>query len=139
MGTALGLADEDDGQLLNEIENKKGGNEGKCFMEVVNIWLRGAGVAPKTWGTLLHCLKEIDMHDAVGSIQENILHCKVNSKMPACTLPHSPCWVSPLSTDTTVHCHGNHAMFHNRVECASIVSARLLLANCMQGNALRDQ
>ena len=75
MGTALGLADEDDGQLLSEIETRKGGNEGKCFMEVVNVWLRGSGVGPKTWGTLLHCLKETEMHEAVQSIQEKILYC----------------------------------------------------------------
>jgi len=65
--------------MLSEIETKKGGNEGKCFMEVVNVWLRGSGVGPKTWGTLLHCLKETEMHEAVRSIQENILHCKLNN------------------------------------------------------------
>ena len=91
MGTALGLADEDDGQLLSEIETRKGGNEGKCFMEVVNVWLRGSGVGPKTWGTLLHCLKETEMNEAVRSIQENILHCKLNN----------------YHRYTIMHCHGN--------------------------------
>ena len=79
MGTALGLADEDDGKLLNEIENKKGGNEGKCFMEVVTVWLRGAGVRPKTWGTLLGCLEEIEMHEVIKSIRENFLQCKADA------------------------------------------------------------
>ena len=37
LGIALGLADEDNGQLLSEIESKKGENEGKCFMEVVTV------------------------------------------------------------------------------------------------------
>ena len=78
LGTALGLADEDDGQLLSEIESKKGENEGKCFMKVVTVWLRGKGVSPKTWGTLLHCLEETEMHQAVRSIQENILKCKLS-------------------------------------------------------------
>jgi len=81
LGTALGLADEDDGQLLSEIETRKGGNEGKCFMEVVNVWLRGSGVGPKTWGTLLHCLKETEMHEAVRSIQEKILYCRLIEKL----------------------------------------------------------
>ena len=77
LGIALGLADDDDGQLLSEIESKKDRNEGRCFMEVVTVWLRGKGVSPKTWGTLLHCLKETEMHQAVTSIQENILKCKL--------------------------------------------------------------
>ena len=81
MGTALGLADEDDGQLLSEIETRKGGNEGKCFMEVVNVWLRGSGVGPKTWGTLLHCLKETEMNEAVRSIQEKILYCRLIAEL----------------------------------------------------------
>jgi len=83
LGTALGLADENDGQMLSEIETRKGGNEGKCFMEVVNVWLRGSGVGPKTWGTLLLCLKETEMHEAVRSIQVNSKMCWYN----ACTLP----------------------------------------------------
>jgi len=77
--------------MLSEIETRKGGNEGKCFMEVVNVWLRRTGVGPKTWGTLLHCLKETEMHEAVRSIQENILHCKLNN----------------YRRYTMMHCHGN--------------------------------
>ena len=77
----MGLADEDDGQLLSEIESKKGENEGKCFMEVVTVWLRGTGVLPKTWGTLLRCLEETEMHQAVRSIQENILKCKLEVRI----------------------------------------------------------
>ena len=77
LGIALGLADDDDGQLLSEIESKKDRNEGRCFMEVVTVWLRGKGMSPKTWGTLLHCLQETEMHQAVTSIQENILKCKL--------------------------------------------------------------
>ena len=68
---ALGLADEDDGELLSKIESKRSGNEEKCFMDVVTAWLRGTGVSPKTWGTLLRCtcLEETEMHQAVRSIQ----------------------------------------------------------------------
>lgn len=78
LGIALGLADEDNGQLLSEIESKKGENEGKCFMEVVTVWLKGTGKSPKTWETLLQCLAEIEMHDAVRSIQKNILKGKLS-------------------------------------------------------------
>ena len=78
LGIALGLADEDNGQLLSEIESKKGENEGKCFMEVVTVWLKKTGKSPKTWETLLQCLAEIEMHDAVRSIQENILKGKLS-------------------------------------------------------------
>ena len=78
LGTALGLADEDDGELLSNIESKRSGNEEKCFMDVVTAWLRGTGVLPKTWGTLLHCLQETEIHEAVRSIQENILKCKLS-------------------------------------------------------------
>lgn len=78
LGIALGLADEDNGQLLSEIESKKGENEGKCFMEVVTVWLKGTGKSPKTWETLLQCLVEIEMHDAVRSIQKNILKGKLS-------------------------------------------------------------
>ena len=46
-------------------------------MDVVTAWLRGTGVSPKTWGTLLHCLEETEIHGAVRSIQENILKCKL--------------------------------------------------------------
>lgn len=78
LGIALGLADEDNGQLLSEIESKKGENEGKCFMEVVTVWLKRTGKSPKTWETLLQCLVEIEMHDAVRSIQKNILKGKLS-------------------------------------------------------------
>ena len=77
LGTALGLADDDDGELLSNIETKRSGNEEKCFMDVVTAWLRGTGVLPKTWGTLLRCLEETEMHQAVRSIQENLLKCKL--------------------------------------------------------------
>ena len=76
LGTALGLADDDDGERLSAIEAKRSGNEEKCFMDVVSAWLRGTGRLPKTWVTLLRCLEEIEMHQAVKSIQENILNCK---------------------------------------------------------------
>lgn len=82
LGIALGLADEDNGQLLSEIESKKGENEGKCFMEVVTVWLKGIGKSPKTWETILQCLEEIEMHDAVRSIQENILKGKLSYLIP---------------------------------------------------------
>ena len=77
LGTALGLADEDDGELLSNIESKRSGNEEKCFMDVVTAWLRGTGVSPKTWGTLLHCLEETEMYQAVRLTQKNILKHKV--------------------------------------------------------------
>ena len=94
LGTALGLADEDDGQLLSEIENKKGENEGKCFMEMVTVWLRGTGVSPKTWGTLLRCLEETEIHQAVRSIQENILKCKLEVRI-----------ISPVACSSGLLCH----------------------------------
>ena len=81
LGTALGLADEDDGELLSNIESKRSGNEEKCFMEMVTVWLRGTGVLPKTWGTLLRCLQETELHEAVRSIQENILKCKLEVRI----------------------------------------------------------
>ena len=81
LGTALGLADNDDGELLSKIESKRSGNEEKCFMDVVTAWLRGNGVLPKTWGTLLRCLGETEIHEAVRSIQENILKCKLEVRI----------------------------------------------------------
>ena len=48
-------------------------------MEVVNVWLRGAGVRPKTWGTLLSCLEEIKMHEAIKSIREKFLQGKADA------------------------------------------------------------
>ena len=81
LGTALGLADEDDGELLSKIESKRSGNEEKCFMDMVTAWLRGNGVSPKTWGTLLRCLEETEIHEAVRSIQENILKCKLEVRI----------------------------------------------------------
>ena len=81
LGTALGLADEDDGELLSNIESKRSGNEEKCFMDMVTAWLRGTGVLPKTWGTLLRCLQETELHEAVRSIQENILKCKLEVRI----------------------------------------------------------
>ena len=50
-------------------------------MDVVTAWLRGNGVSPKTWGTLLRCLEETEIHEAVRSIQENILKCKLEVRI----------------------------------------------------------
>ena len=63
-------------------------------MDMVTAWLRGNGVLPKTWGTLLHCLQETKMHQAVRSIQENILKCKLEVRI-----------ISPVACFSGLLCH----------------------------------
>ena len=64
---------DEDGQLLDDIKKERGKDEAKCCLDVLKKWLQGAGVEPKTWGTLIHCLREIEAQEAVESIEENVL------------------------------------------------------------------
>ena len=66
-------------------------------MDVVTAWLRGTGVLPKTWGTLLRCLEETEMHQAVRSIQENILKCKLEVGIISAVACFSGCHVTGFS------------------------------------------
>ena len=82
LGTALGLADEDDGQLLNEIENTTGKREwGEVFLGGSDCLAQGIWTSK---GTLLLCLKETEMHESVRSISYTVcrLIVKCGGTMP---------------------------------------------------------
>ncbi len=66
---------DEDGSILDKILREREGNQSKCCLDVVKAWLQGAGVGPKTWGTVLESLGAISGGEgAITSIQENILN-----------------------------------------------------------------
>ena len=78
LGIELDL--DEDGRLLDSISERRGGDEAKCCLDVLKAWLQGKGEEPKTWRTLVDCLREIrtdECHEAIKSIEENLLQ---NSK-----------------------------------------------------------
>lgn len=64
---------DDDGTIVDQIRQERGGNKAKCCLDVVKTWRKGTGMEPKTWGTLLKCLRAVSGAEAaITSIQENI-------------------------------------------------------------------
>ena len=71
LGIELNL--DDDGTLMDSIRKERGKDEAKCCLDVLKAWLQGKGEEPKTWRTLVGCLREIKAEEAIRSIEENIL------------------------------------------------------------------
>ena len=76
LGIQLSL--DDDGSLIDSISEKRGRDEAKCCLDVLKAWLQGKGEEPKTWRTLVDCLREIKAEEAIRSIEKDIL--KVTGK-----------------------------------------------------------
>ena len=71
MGIQLNL--DDDGSICDSISKKRDGNEVKCCLDVLKAWLQGKGEEPKTWKTLVDCLREIkaeEGEEAIRSIED---------------------------------------------------------------------
>ena len=65
---------DEDGTILDKIRRERGDNESKCCLDVVKAWLQGAGEEPKTWKTLMDCMREIQGAEAaITSIQSYIV------------------------------------------------------------------
>jgi hypothetical protein len=61
LGTALGLADEDDGQQLDTIQESRNGDSSMCFNDTMKLWLRSAtSEQPVTWAALIEAIKSIE-------------------------------------------------------------------------------
>ena len=76
LGIQLNL--DDDGSICDSISEKRGGDEAKCCLDVLKTWLQGKGEEPKTWRTLVDCLREIkaeEGEEAIRSIEDNVLKC----------------------------------------------------------------
>ena len=71
MGIQLNL--DDDGSICDSISEKRGGDEAKCCLDVLKAWLQGKGEEPKTWRTLVDCLREMKAEETIRPIEENIL------------------------------------------------------------------
>ena len=66
LGTALQLGDDDDGLELDRIQEKRNGDPGLCFNDLMKLWLR-SGTAQITWGALIKAVKGIDGLEAAGA------------------------------------------------------------------------
>ena len=71
LGIQLNL--DDDGTLINSISKNRGGDAAKCCLDVLKVWLQGRGEEPKTWRTLVDCLREIKAEEAIRSIEKYTL------------------------------------------------------------------
>ena len=67
LGTALCLADEDDGEQLDRIQKSRNGESGMCFNDTMKLWLRSAPSHQLTWATLIAAIKSIEGMEAVGA------------------------------------------------------------------------
>ena len=67
LGTALGLADEDDGEQLDKIQENRNGESGMCFNDTMKLWLRSAPSHQLTWAMLIKAIKSIEGMEAVGA------------------------------------------------------------------------
>ena len=67
LGTALGLADKDDGEQLDKIQESCGGSSGMCFNDAMKLWLRSAPSHKLTWATLIEAIKSIEGLEAAGA------------------------------------------------------------------------
>ena len=66
VGTALQLADHDDGEELDRIREKRNGDPGMCFNDMMKLWLR-SGTAETTWAALIKAVKSIEGLEAAGA------------------------------------------------------------------------
>lgn len=61
LGTALGLADEDDGEQLDKIQASRSGDSSMCFNDTMKLWLRSAASnQPVTWSALIEAIKTME-------------------------------------------------------------------------------
>ena len=67
LGTALGLADEGDGEQLNKIQKNRGGDSGMCFNDTMKLWLHSAPSHQLTWATLIEAVKSIEGLENIGA------------------------------------------------------------------------
>ena len=67
LGTALGLADEDDGEQLDKIQENRNGDSGMCYNDTMKLWLRSAPLHQATWARLIEAIKSIEGLEAVGA------------------------------------------------------------------------
>ena len=61
LGTALGLADKDDGEQLDKIQASRSGDSSMCFNDTMKLWLRSAASnQPATWSALIEAIKTME-------------------------------------------------------------------------------
>ena len=61
LGTALGLADKDDGEQLDKIQASRSGDSSMCFNDTMKLWLRSAASnQPVTWSALIEAIKTME-------------------------------------------------------------------------------
>ena len=85
LGTALGLADDDDGVQLDKIQESRNGDSGMCFNDAMKLWLRSGSSSQVTWATLIKAIKSIEELGAVGAQIEAQLITSAAGKHP-CSL-----------------------------------------------------
>lgn len=72
IGIALGLADDDDGEFLEELDKKH--TSEKYLLEVLKRWLRACAstdVKPATWKSMLEVLESQDLNDVAKKIKSH--------------------------------------------------------------------
>ena len=70
IGLELEVGD-DEGKFLDEIKKNNNENDQDCFLEMIKVWVRSESVNV-SWKTLLQCLKEIGLQEAVDSLESKI-------------------------------------------------------------------
>ena len=82
LGTALGLADKDDGEQLDKIQASRSGDSSMCFNDTMKVWLRSVPSGqPVTWATLIEAIKSIEgLEPVAAQIEAKLMtSCKFNS------------------------------------------------------------
>ncbi len=70
IGIELEVGD-DEGKLLDDIKKRNDRNDLDCFLEMITVWVR-SGLTSVSWKTLLQCLRELELQEAVASLESKI-------------------------------------------------------------------
>ena len=106
LGTALGLADEDDGEQLDKIQENRNGDSSMCFNDTMKLWLRRSSASSHqpTWATLIEAIKSIEGLQAIGAqIEAQLISSRKkvhqHSSLPeACTCVNVDSWSPFVAT-----------------------------------------
>ena len=66
------LLDDEDGTITSGIAAKENYNAVAINDQIFSLWLQGQGRQPVQWPTLIHTLREINMHDLASHMEQNL-------------------------------------------------------------------
>ena len=66
------LLNDEDGTITDGIAAETNNDAVAINDQIFSLWLQGQGRHPVQWSTLIHTLREIDMHDLASHMEQNL-------------------------------------------------------------------